>query len=170
MNRIGNAIAVIAVGLIGTAQAATAVASLENVVTVVGTCTIGASGFTTTYDPVGANATTPKDVVASVSTVCTNGASVVVTLGQGLHAGIGSNDASPTRRLSSGGSSPVYINYDLHQDASHTVGWGNTPQTGVTIQGNGSSIISTIYARIPPGQSNATPGTYTDTVVATVSF
>lgn len=154
----------------GMAHAGTAVASMDNVVTVVSACTIGATGFTTTYDPTGANASTSKDITASVSTICTNGSSVVVTLGQGLYSAVGSTDALPLRRLSTGGATPNFLNYTLHQDVGHTTAWGNTAGSGAAIVGTGSAVVNTIYARIPAGQTNATPGIYSDTVVVTVSF
>lgn len=152
------------------AHAATAVASMDNVVTVIGTCTISATGFTTTYDPIGANASAHKDVTGSVSTICTTGASVVVTLGQGIHAAVASTDAVPLRQLSSGGATPIFLRYELNQDATHIMPWGNTTATGMTVTGTGTAVINSIYARIFSGQTAAKPGTYTDTVVATVTF
>ncbi|MES2831322.1 MAG: spore coat protein U domain-containing protein [Pseudomonadota bacterium] len=153
-----------------TATAAVTTAIMVNTVVVVGVCAISATGFATTYDPTGANASSNQDATGSVSTLCTNGATATITLGQGLNAAPGSTDAVPLRRLSSGGGSPTYLNYSLSQDASRTVAWGNTLATGVLVNGTGNLAPVTAYARLPSAQVNATVGTYTDTVIATVTF
>ncbi len=152
------------------ANAAVATAIMINTVVVVGVCSISATGFSTTYDPTGANAASNKDVTGSVSTLCTNGAAATITLGQGLNAAPGSTDTAPLRRLSSGGGAPTYLNYSLSQDASRTVAWGNTQATGVVVNGTGNLAPVTAYARLPSAQTTAAVGTYTDTVIATVTF
>jgi spore coat protein U-like protein len=153
------------------AFAGTATATMTNTVTVANNCSISTLGFTTTYDPIVANAAANQDVTASVTTTCTVGDSPVITLGQGANAGSGSTDAAPVRRLSSGGGTPVYLNYSLFSDSGRTTTWGNTSGTApVAVTGTGSTAPLTIYARVPSGQTSATAATYTDTVVATVTF
>jgi spore coat protein U-like protein len=150
--------------------AATATGSMTNTVTITNNCTISATGFTTTYDPVVANLSTDKDVTATVSTTCTINAAVTITLGQGANANTGSSDAAPLRRLSDGAGTPTYLNYALYTDSSRTLTWGNTLATGVASTGAGAAVPVTVYARIPMNQTGAKPGTYTDTVVATVTY
>jgi len=152
------------------ASAATATATMTNTVTISNNCSISTLGFTTTYDPIVANAAANQDVTASVTTTCTIGASPVITLGQGANADTGSTDAVPLRRLSSGGGTPVFLNYSLFSDSGRTVTWGNTAATApAAVTATGSATPITIYARVPSGQS-VKAATYIDTVVATVTF
>jgi spore coat protein U-like protein len=152
------------------AFAATATATMTNTVTVTNNCSIATVGFTTTYDPVVTNATANQDVTASVTTTCTPGAAPVITLGQGANANTGSTDTAPLRRVSSGGGTPTYLNYSLFSDSGRTTTWGNTAATApVAVSATGTATPLTIYARVPSGQTGVAT-TYTDTVVATVTF
>jgi spore coat protein U-like protein len=153
------------------AFAGTATATMTNTVTITNNCSISTLGFTTTYDPIVANASTNQTATASVTTTCTVGDSVGVTLGQGANPNTGSTNAVPLRRLSSGGGTPSYLNYGLFSDSGHTVTWGNTTATApAAVTATGSATPITIYASIPAGQTSAPAATYTDTVVATVTF
>lgn len=150
--------------------AATATATMTNTVTITNNCSISTLGFTTTYDPVVTNAGTNQDATASVTTTCTVGADPVITLGQGANANTGSTDTVPLRRLSSGGGTPTYLNYSLFSDSGRTTTWGNTAGTSPSaVTATGAATPITIYARVPSGQSGKA-ATYTDTVVATVTF
>jgi spore coat protein U-like protein len=152
------------------ALAATATATMTNTVTIASNCSIATVGFTTTYDPIVTNATTNQDVTASVTTTCTPGAAPVITLGQGANANTGSTDAAPLRRVSSGGGTPTYLNYSLFSDSGRTTTWGNTAGTApVAVTATGTATPLTIYARVPSGQTGVAT-TFTDTVVATVTF
>lgn len=128
------------------------------------TCTITANAVA--FPPYSPNGT---DVIANgtVTTTCTNGSSATITLDQGQNAGTGSTDAAPLRRLSDAGTNK--LSYSLFQNTDRTTVWGNTPGTGVNITGNGAAQNTTVYGKIPAGQ-NVPPGTYSDTVVATVTF
>jgi spore coat protein U-like protein len=61
-----------------------------------------------------------------------------------------------------------FINYSLYSDASRSTEW--TPTQSVTGTGNGSSRTHTIYGRVFSGQNVSNPGTYGDTIVATVTY
>jgi len=98
---------------------------------------------------------------------CLTGSSATITLGQGANAASGSTDASPSRRLSNGSGS--FLNYDLYQDSSATLIWGNTSGTGVVINDTGNGVTKEVNGKIPSGQ-NVPAGSYTDTVVATITF
>jgi spore coat protein U-like protein len=144
---------------------------MTNTVTISNSCSISTLGFTTTYDPIVANAATNQYTTASVTTTCTVGASPVITLGQGANANTGSTNAVPLRRLSSGGGTPSYLNYGLFSDTNHAVTWGNTAATApAAVTATGLPTTITIYASVPSGQTSAPAATYTDTVVATVTF
>lgn len=153
------------------AQAATQTSTMINTVTITNSCTILAVGFTTTYDPIVANATTNQDVTGTVTTLCTIGASPVITLGQGANSNTGSTDAVPLRRLTSGGGTPTFLNYSLFSDTGRTVTWGNTAATAPTaVVATIAPAITTIYARVPFGQTSGKAAVYTDSVIATVTF
>lgn len=164
---------VVGTTVLGTSRllyAVTVNATMVNTVTVNNSCTVSASGFTTTYDPLNANAAANQDVTASISTSCSLSVPAVITLDQGAHAAAGSTDSTPVRRLSSGGTTPVFLNYSLYKDASRSTTWGNTPATGMPLVGTGSTANSSVYARIPFGQNPNTLGTFTDSVVVTVTY
>ena len=60
--------------------------------------------------------------------------------------------------------------YALYQDSAHTINWGNTVGTDtVSGTGNGSAQTLTVYGEVPAGQS-VTPGAYTDTITATITY
>lgn len=152
----------------GQADAATATANLNVSATVSASCSISTSALAFgAYDPVGAHAAAPLDASGAVIVTCTNGASTTVTLGQGSNANTGSSDAAPLRRMRDAGTN--YLSYTLYQDAGRTTTWGNTAGTGVGHTGAGSATNIAVYGRIPGGQ-NVASGSYSDTVVATVTF
>ncbi|PFH12009.1 spore coat protein U-like protein [Collimonas sp. PA-H2] len=169
---VRNGIFIIASAIVCSgASAGTGTATMTNTVTVANNCSISTLGFTTSYDPIVANATANQTATASVTTTCTTGDNPVITLGQGANANTGSTNAVPLRRLSSGGGTPIYINYGLFSDSGYTVTWGNTAGTSpAAVTANGTPTAITIYASVPAGQIAAIAATYTDTVVATVTF
>ncbi|MEQ1885434.1 MAG: spore coat U domain-containing protein [Bryobacteraceae bacterium] len=119
------------------------------------------------YDPISGAvvSTTGALTIACTSDVV----DPVITLGQGAHADTGSTEASPLRRLQSGSD---YLAYGLYQDTGNTV-WGNTSGTGVTFDnsdGDGLGHNVTVYAKIGADQHSAPAGSYSDTVVATITF
>ena len=62
------------------------------------------------------------------------------------------------------------ITYGLYQDASRVTPWGDS--VGVnTMAGTGSGLAQTftVYGRVP-AQNTPSPGTYSDTVVMTISY
>lgn len=154
----------------GMALAAATTAVMTNTVTITGACTIVATGFIANYDPVVTNNTVALDTTASVTTACTLGSLPVVTLAQGANAGSGSTDAVPARRLlsTSGG---IYLNYGLFSDANRSITWGNTALTAPPgVVSTGLPVSMSVYVRIPADQTSAKASTYTDTVLATVTF
>ncbi len=164
----GSALVVTSTLLANPASAATATANLNVSATVPTNCSISTSDLAFgSYDPAGANASAPLNGTGSVTTKCTVGASPNITLGQGANSDTGSTDAAPLRRLKDGGSN--YLSYSLYQDAGRTAVWGNTPGTGVGTTGTGVDVGLNIYGRIS-GSQNVPAGSYSDTVVATVTF
>ncbi len=115
------------------------------------------------YDSVAANATAPLDGIGTVTVTCTKGAPAKV----GLNAG--SNAQGTTRRMSGGAA--AYLTYELYKDTGRTTVWGDTAGTALDIPAapNRNPRNFTVYGRVAAAQ-DATVGTYTDTVVATVNF
>ena len=121
------------------------------------------------YDPIVANKAADLDNTAGrVSTICSNGFTATVTLGQGSHASTSpaSTAAAPLRRMSNG---TDFLSYTLWSDSLGGTVWGNTPGTGKTTVGTGLPVALTVYARVPQNQ-NVPAGAYTDIVLATVTF
>jgi spore coat protein U-like protein len=103
------------------------------------------------------------DATSSITVTCTNAAPYTVALDGGL-----TGAANPTQRKMSQGAET--ITYGLYQDSGRTSPWGNS--TGVnTIAGTGTGLAQsfTVYGRVP-AQSTPSPGTYSDTVVLTISY
>lgn len=155
--------------LAGAAYAGTAASNLPVSATVSANCTIDATGGVAfgTYDPVVTNASTGADLASTgtISTTCTNGATVTVTLGQGINSDTGSTDAVPVRRMLAG--TTDYLSYQLYTDSGHSTVWDNT--VGASVAGTGAAVSTTVYGLVTKGQ-NVKSGSYADTVVATVSF
>lgn len=107
--------------------------------------------------------TTNIDATGQISATCTVDTPYTIELDGGL-AG-----APPAARLMSNG--PETVTYGLYQDAARTQPWGDsgTPGSTVSATGTGSTQNFTVYGRIPP-QTTPPPGTYTDTVVVTISY
>jgi spore coat protein U-like protein len=115
------------------------------------------------YDTVTANATAPLDGLGTVTVTCTKGAPAKVGLDPGANA------QGTTRRMSGG--TAAFLNYELYKDNAHATVWGNTPETGLDVPAapNRNPRNFSVYGRVPAAQ-DATVGTYSDTVVATVNF
>lgn len=149
-------------------QAGTDTANLSAQATVTANCTIETNIVNFgNYDPIVDHASSNLDSTGSVSVTCTSGSAVAITLGQGLNADTGSTDAAPLRRLNDG--STNYLSYSLYSDAGYSTVWGNDATVDVETTGTGGIDAHNVYGRITAGQ-NVPAGTYTDTVVATVTF
>jgi spore coat protein U-like protein len=104
-----------------------------------------------------------KDAQGTLSIQCTTNLPYAVSLDGGL-----SGATNPTqRKMTLGGSN---VTYGLYQDASRLLPWGSSASVD-TISGTGTGLTQqlTVYGRIPP-QSTPSPGTYTDTIIATVTY
>lgn len=101
----------------------------------------------------------------AISVNCTKGTAYDVTLDAGTHY-LGS-----IRHLGSTGA--AQIAYSLYKDASYTQEWGDlgifdTYPAGSPVSGTGGDNYL-VFAKTVPG-ANPSAGTYTDTVVVTVSY
>jgi spore coat protein U-like protein len=160
----------VAAGLIaGSAHAGTATSNLGVSASVAANCTIATDPVAFgAYDPVSANAAAALNGTGTVTVACTSGSASTATLGQGANADTGSTDAVPLRRMKEA-STTNYLSYALYQDSARTTVWGNTAGTGVAHTGTGSATAITVYGAVAANQ-NVPAGSYSDIVVATVSF
>jgi spore coat protein U-like protein len=164
-----TAATVLGAGSAGDAIAATATSNLSVTATVSDNCLISTTAVAFgAYDPIGANKAADKLATGTVSTTCTSGSAPVITLGQGANAAGGSSDPVPLRRMAAGAGRLAYF---LYQDTGpSTTVWGNTAGTApASVAGDGTLQAVNVYGIIPMDQQ-VIAGSYTDTVVATVTF
>lgn len=118
------------------------------------------------YDPIVANLSSPRNGTGTVTVTCTSGADAAITLGQGANPDTGSLDDAPLRRMADGSN---FLAYALYQDGSFSTVWGNDASTDFETTGTGTAQNLTVHGQIAPNQ-NVPQGSYSDTVVATVTF
>ena len=107
---------------------------------------------------------TNVDAAGSVGVQCTKN----TTYNIGLSAGSGAGATVAARKMTGPGSETV--TYSLYRDADHSQVWGTTIGTDtISGTGTGASQSYPVYGRVQ-AQTTPPPGTYTDTVVATVTY
>lgn len=99
------------------------------------------------------------DASSTMSASCTGSTPYTIGLGNGANS---SNPAA--RKMVSGANS---ITYSLYLDAARTTVWSTATTASGT--GTGSSINHIVYGRVP-AQTTPQPGTYGDSVVATLTY
>jgi spore coat protein U-like protein len=143
-------------------------ANLEVSAQIATNCTISMTAVTfANYDPIVTNKSADLLDTGKVTTTCTNGSSVKITLGQGLNADTGSTDAAPLRQMASGTNRLAYF---LYSDSGRTTVWGDTVDTSKADTGTGVASELTVYGRMPANQNKPAKSDYVDTVRATVTF
>jgi spore coat protein U-like protein len=128
--------------------------------TIVSTCNISATNVNFGSSGV---VTSNIDVTSTVNPQCSNALPYTVSLGGGL---TGASD--PTKRkMAKGGEQ---ITYGLYRDSARSQPWGSTVGTN-TVAGTGTGLSQsiTVYGRVP-SQTTGSPGTYSDTIVLTVTY
>jgi spore coat protein U-like protein len=118
------------------------------------------------YDPIVTNKTVALNGAATASVTCTSTVPYVVTAGQGTFPGSGSTDAAPVRQMANGTNR---LGYSIYQNSGRTIALGNTAGTGLAGTGSGGAQTVTLYGQIPAGL-NEPSGTYTDTVILSVTY
>jgi spore coat protein U-like protein len=140
-------------------QTSTATATISVTATVLSSCTLTAQPLAFgNYSAVILNATT------TLSVTCTNGSAYTVA----LDLGTGSGATVSARKMTYNTTNT--LNYGLYQDSGHATIWGNTTGTNTEAgTGTGSLQTLTVYGSIPASQF-VVPGSYSDTVTATITF
>jgi spore coat protein U-like protein len=155
------ALGFLALGLASTpAVAVTATANLGVSAEIVATCTISTTPVAfSNYTGVQVTST-----VGGVSATCTNTTPYSI----GLGTGTGTSATVTSRAMTGPGSAQLH--YGLYTENTYTANWNDIGGTGIPgATGNGSAQSLTVYGNIPAGQYLA-PGSYADTVIATVSY
>jgi spore coat protein U-like protein len=149
------------------ASAASTTNTFQVTATVVNNCIINSTNIAFgNYDPTSATAATAQ---GSVTARCTKGDVVYVELGQGAHTGTGSTAAVPVRQMASGTN---MLPYHIYTTSGGTTEWGagtaNRPasQTSASV---GTPLAFVTYGSLPAG-TDVPAGSYTDSVVATVTY
>lgn len=141
-------------------------ANLNVTASITSNCTIGTSALAFgAYDAISGTA---LPGTGTVTVACTSDvASPVVTLGQGVNPAGGSTDAAPLRQLTDGSSH--FLAYNIYLLSNHSTVWDNVTGQNAA-PGDGTPHDLTTYGQINANQHSAPAGSYSDTVVATVTF
>ena len=104
-----------------------------------------------------------NNVTSTVTVTCTSTTTYTV----GLSTGLATGATVTTRKMQNG---TALLAYALYSNSTHTTNWGNTAATN-WVAGTGTGIAQplTVYGQAAAGQY-VTPGTYTDTITATVTY
>ena len=106
---------------------------------------------------------TVTDATGTVTATCSSTTPYTIALNNGS-----SGSSNPAARLMINGTKQ--ITYSIYRDSARTLVWGSTTGTNtVSGTGNGSGQAITAYGRVPV-QTTPAPATYTDTVIATVTY
>jgi len=129
-------------------------------------CTISSAGVAFgAYDPQAAGA---EDSTGTVRADCHPSESAPI-----VALGTGQSGSFAARTMTSG---PYTLGYNIYSDSGRTIVWGDGTGGTVTVTMTGGSVSGgvrrftrTMYGRIP-AQQNVGAGSYTDTVMLTVTF
>jgi len=170
----------------GNAHAATLGGTLTANLTLTASCiVVGVPGSTS-----GINlgtitfASQPSTFTGTLSAIPTGGASgggatqvlcspdvsgLQISIDGGSNAGQGSGIGVGTRAMRNG---TAFVPYEIYQDIGHTVAYPvGTALTGFAIPASGAAINLPIFGQINKTSNSALPsGTYTDTLVVTLTF
>jgi spore coat protein U-like protein len=152
-------------------------ANVQVQVQVVGNCTLSAPA-NANFGPQGPVASSNYTATGSVTLTCNRGAAPLVAVGDGLHL------TGAQRRMSSGGGTPLYVNYNIKQPTisgtDYTVcpGFGSGSAFGLsgdrldasaafTTTGGGRTVNLCFETTL---DQNTPQATYTDTVQVSVTF
>lgn len=136
----------------------TATSTFQVSATVLPSCQISATGLS-----FGSYSGAALSATSTISVNCTQ------NLGYNIGLSGGSSGGTVASRVMAGPGGAT-LAYGLYKDANHTANWGETVGTD-TEQGNGTGSAQTItvYGLLPASQQ-ATAGSYTDTITATVTY
>lgn len=141
------------------AQTNPATTTFNVTATVLKDCIVSATGL-----PFGNYTGALVNASSTVTVTCTSGTTYTVGLNPGLTTGA----LVTTRQM--GITQPAGgLNYSLLTTSYTGANWGNTSGSWVSGTGTGAAQALTVYGVLPAGQY-VPPGSYTDTITATVTY
>ena len=162
---LAGSLAVLAVAGAQPAMAATATGSLSTSATVTSNCVVSTTAVA--FGDVDVTGGSNVDGTGGLSVTCTSGTAWTAT----ADAGAGTGASLATRKMTKGTDLLTYV---LYTDSARTSVWGDGVTAGATGTftgtGTGSPQASTIYGRVPSGQTSLPAGAYSDTVTVTVTY
>ena len=165
-------VSAIVIGSTGISTASFALDSSMTVTTTIGTsCSVNAPTMTfLSYD-----GSALVEATANITSTCTLGGAVVITLDDGLHAELDSNElTNPNRQMKragvvGAGVDADFLKYNLYTDAGKSTEWGTASTNDVDITGTGAPATTTVTGTMAASQA-VTAGSYSDTVKITLTF
>jgi spore coat protein U-like protein len=103
--------------------------------------------------------TQDTDVAGTITVSCQSASTYSISLSPG-------SGSLLARRLTNGSN---LLAYNLFTDPQRLTIWGDGSQGTVTVNGSGTGASYTVYGRIPAAQ-NVYVGSYSDTIVVTVTY
>ena len=165
-NSVSALLIAAALGISGAASAATTSTSFSVTATVLKTCSATSAALAFgSYTP-GAGALTGS---TAVNVKCTNGTAFTVALDKGTTTG-----GAITQRLMANGANT--LQYNLFTTNAYTTvfgdGTGGSATQGGTGSGLGSAVAVNVYGQLLDNATNqnAVPGSYSDTITATITY
>lgn len=150
----------VASSLPGTCGGGTAALSVSVTATVTANCALDVTNIN--FGSIGALGSN-VDATGLITVTCTN----TTPYNIGLNAGTGTGATVAARKMTKGAQMVVYT---LYKDAARSSVWGNTIGTNTLAgTGTGTGQSLTVYGRVA-AQSTPAAGTYSDTVVVTVTY
>jgi spore coat protein U-like protein len=146
------------------AFAATTTSTLDVSATVTSNCVVSTSPIA--FGNVDVTNGSNVDGTGGISVTCTSGTGWTAS----ADAGGGTGASLVVRKMSDGTN---LLNYALYTDSGRTSVWGDgAGGTTATIAGTGNGVAqaTTIYGRVPSGQTSLPAGDYDDTVTVTVTY
>jgi spore coat protein U-like protein len=111
-----------------------------------------------------------EDLSQPIAAATTLGTNCTTATPFSISMGLDPGESADARKMKKGtGESASELTYQLYSDSARTAIWGDGSNDVVTGVGTGSSQSLTVYGLIP-SQRVPPPGTYTDTVVVTITY
>jgi len=148
----------------GNVYAGTDTTSFNATITITSACDIHTNPATNMAFGSVASTATNVSATSTLTVNCTLLTPYTIALDNGLHGSSG-----PVRAMQDTGTNQV--GYQLYRDALHTLVWGSTTGTGGNVfsgAGLGTATPVTVYGLV--SSANSPAGSYTDTVVATLTY
>lgn len=120
-------------------------------------CTVSATSVA--FNPYNVFDTLSQDITGTVTIRCRPTAAYSLSLSKG-------SGTFASRTLING---PYALGYNLYIDATRSTVWGDGSSGTSTVSGNDKDFTHTVYGRIPARQ-NVHAGSYTDTIVVTITY